>query len=94
MHSEHPEGLALTPLLPEAIGVNKMIRKDYSIYRKDVALSEKMKLNNVAPQKVIKAVDRLNNRPGKCLNFKTPYEVFFALTGIDVKNIKGYTLIT
>ena len=53
-----------------------------------------MKLNNVAPQKVIKAVDRLNNRPGKCLNFKTPYEVSFALTGIDVKNIKGYTLIT
>ncbi|RUA06098.1 MAG: hypothetical protein DSY43_02880 [Gammaproteobacteria bacterium] len=33
------------------------------------------------------AVDKLNSRPGKCLEFKTPYQVFFERTGIDVRQL-------
>ncbi|WP_230987792.1 hypothetical protein [Bathymodiolus japonicus methanotrophic gill symbiont] len=40
------------------------------------------------------AVDKLNSRPKKCLNYKTPYEVFEELTGIDMKNLLGYVLMT
>ncbi len=55
---------------------------------------KKMKLTNIPISRVFTAVDRLNNRPRKCLHFKTPYEVFMELTGVDVKNIMGYALIT
>lgn len=33
----------------------------------------------VTPQQVRAAMDRLNNRPRKCLGFKTPNEVFFGI---------------
>jgi len=39
-------------------------------------------------------VHKLNDRPRKCLNFKTPYEVFEELTGINVKQSWGYALLT
>lgn len=51
-------------------------------------------LKDIPFKKVLHAVDRLNNRPRKCLGFKTPYEVFEELTGIDRKNLIGYALIT
>jgi IS30 family transposase len=38
--------------------------------------------------------DKLNNRPKKCLNYKTPYEAFEELTGVDIKNLLGYALMT
>ena len=53
-----------------------------------------MELLDITVQQVISAVDRLNSRPRKCLNFKTPYEVFEELTGLDVRKIMGYALIT
>lgn len=53
-----------------------------------------MELLDVTIQKVLSAVDKLNNRPRKCLNFKTPYEVFEKLTGVDVRKIMDYALIT
>ena len=53
-----------------------------------------MELLDVTVQKVLSAVDKLNNRPRKCLNFQTPYEVFEKLTGVDVRKIMGYALIT
>ena len=31
--------------------------------------------------------DKLNSRPRKCLGYKTPYEVFFELTGIDASQL-------
>jgi IS30 family transposase len=55
---------------------------------------KKMKLNNVTVQQVVAAVDNLNSRPRKCLKYKTPYEAFHALTGLNVKKIIGYALIT
>ena len=42
-----------------------------------------MELVDVAVEEVLKAVDKLNLRPRKCLLFKTPYEVFSELTGLD-----------
>jgi hypothetical protein len=30
----------------------------------------------------------------KCLGYKTPYEAFEELTGIDIKNLLGYALMT
>ena len=45
-------------------------------------------------KQVFEAVDKLNSRPRKCLGFKTPYEVFEELTGVDVNRLMGYALIT
>lgn len=42
-----------------------------------------MELINIAVEEVLKAVDKLNSRPRRCLGFKTPYEVFSELTGLD-----------
>lgn len=53
-----------------------------------------MELIDVTGEEVFKAVDRLNSRPRKCLGFKTPYEAFEKATGIDVRNLLGYALIT
>jgi IS30 family transposase len=33
-----------------------------------------MELIDVTIKDVFRAVDKLNNRPKKCLNYKTPYE--------------------
>jgi len=44
-----------------------------------------MELHDVAVDKVVEAVHKLNSRPRKCLGWKTPYEVFEALSGIDAR---------
>ena len=51
-------------------------------------------LPDITVRQVLNAVDRLNSRPRKCLKFQTPYEVFEKLTGVDVRKIMGYALIT
>ena len=53
-----------------------------------------MELLDITVQQVVNAVDKLNGRPRKCLNFQTPYEVFEKLTGVDVRKIMGYVLMT
>ncbi len=55
---------------------------------------EKKELAGVTVRQVVSAVDKLNSRPRKCLKFQTPYEVFEKLTGMDVRKIIGYALIT
>ena len=40
------------------------------------------------------AVHKLNSRPRKVLGFKTPYEVFQKLTGIDLTKRIGVALIS
>ncbi len=44
-----------------------------------------MELDKVSDEEVIIAVDKLNSRPRKCLGYKTPYEAFKELTGIDAR---------
>jgi len=53
-----------------------------------------MELVDVAFETVTDAVHKLNNRPRKCLGYKTPYEAFEEATGLDMKKILGYALIT
>jgi IS30 family transposase len=53
-----------------------------------------MSLLEITKQQVFDAVDKLNNRPRKCLEYKTPYEVFEEMTGITRNNLLGYALIT
>ena len=53
-----------------------------------------MELVDVTMKQVFEAVDKLNSRPRKCLGFRTPYEVFQELTGVNIKNLMGYALIT
>jgi len=48
----------------------------------------------VTTRQVLEAVHKLNNRPRKCLGFKTPYEVFRALSGMDAEKLVDYALIT
>jgi IS30 family transposase len=53
-----------------------------------------MELNKVTAREVIDAVHKLNSRPRKCLGYKTPYEVFEELTGINQKTLIGHALMT
>lgn len=53
-----------------------------------------MGLLDVTTQQVLDAVHKLNNRPRKCLDFRTPYEVFRELSGTDAEKLVGYALIT
>ncbi len=53
-----------------------------------------MELINVTKKQVLDAVHKLNSRPIKCLGFKTPYEVFEELTGINEKILTGYALMS
>jgi len=52
-----------------------------------------MELIDVTTKQVFDAVHKLNSRPRKCLEFKTPYEVFEELTGIKEKTLTGHALI-
>ena len=53
-----------------------------------------IELIDIATETVIEAINKLNDRPRKCLKFKTPYEVFEELTGINVKKLWGHALMT
>ncbi len=53
-----------------------------------------MELVDVTLKQVLDVVDKLNSRPRKCRGFKTPYEVFEELSGVDIKSLMGYVLIT
>lgn len=43
-----------------------------------------MELIDISIKRVFEAVHKLNSRPRKCLGYKTPYEVFEELTGINM----------
>lgn len=53
-----------------------------------------MPLDKVTDIEVFHAIDKLNNRPRKCLGFKTPYETFRKLTGVDVRKSLSYALMS
>lgn len=53
-----------------------------------------MELVDVKLEEVLRAVDKLNSRPRKCLDYQTPYEAFREHTGIDASMLLGYALIT
>lgn len=53
-----------------------------------------MELIDIASRRVFEAVHKLNNRPRKCLGFKTPYEIFEKETGLNVNNLFGYAFMT
>ena len=53
-----------------------------------------MKLMDISVKKVFDAIDKLNSRPRKCLGYKTPYEVFEELTGINPREKIKITLMT
>ncbi len=44
---------------------------------------KQMALDKVSEKKTFRATDLMNNRPRKCLGWKTPFEVFVQLTGKD-----------
>ncbi len=53
-----------------------------------------MELTDIPVADVFSAVDKLNSRPRKCLGYKTPYEAFESLTGINIRKLKSYALMT
>lgn len=53
-----------------------------------------MELVKVTEKEAVIAVDKLNNRPRKCLGYKTPYEAFKESTGVDARKVMGYALMT
>jgi IS30 family transposase len=42
-----------------------------------------MALDSVSEKEAFRATDLMNNRPRKCLGYKTPFEVFAKMTGED-----------
>ena len=44
---------------------------------------KKMPLHKVTEKELFKATDLMNNRPRKCLGYKTPWEIFSHAMGID-----------
>ncbi|CAC9571293.1 hypothetical protein [uncultured Gammaproteobacteria bacterium] len=42
-----------------------------------------MALDNVSEKEAFRATDLMNNRPRKCLGYKTPFKVFAKMTGKD-----------
>ena len=44
---------------------------------------KKMPLHKVTEKELFKATNLMNNRPRKCLGYKTPWEVFSHAMGID-----------
>ena len=53
-----------------------------------------MGLLDVTTGQVLDAVHKLNNRPRKCLGFRTPYEAFRKMSGTDAEKLVGYAFIT
>ena len=53
-----------------------------------------MELVGVTDAEVYFAVDKLNSRPRKCLDYFTPYEAFEQSTGINIKKLQGYAFMT
>jgi hypothetical protein len=53
---------------------------DYSVIGITKWLADK---NNKLVEPIFGKLQKLNNRPKKCLNYKTPYEAFEELTGVD-----------
>lgn len=51
-------------------------------------------LLEVTTKEVLEAVHKLNDRPKKCLGFKTPYEVFEENTGVQMKSVFEIALMT
>lgn len=49
---------------------------------------KKTVLKDVSYVRVKVATDRLNSRPRKCLGYRTPFEVFYSMTGIDVSQLE------
>jgi transposase, IS30 family len=49
---------------------------------------KKTNLKDVDCCRVKEATDSLNSRPRKCLGYKAPFEVFFNMTGIDVRKLE------
>lgn len=46
-----------------------------------------MELVDISTHQVYSAIHKLNSRPRKCLGFKTPYQVFEQLTGLNMKSL-------
>ena len=82
---------------PEAVGCNSYFAKPYHSWERGQNenangllrqyFPKSMRLINIAINDVKIAVDKLNSRPRKCLGFKTPYQVFFEMTGIDARQL-------
>jgi len=51
---------------------------------------KKMELDKVSVGAVKNAVEKLNSRPRKCLGFKTPFEAFEEMTGMNQTQVMSY----
>ena len=81
----------------QAVGCNSYFAKPYHSWERGQNenangllrqyFPKSMRLINIAINDVKIAVDKLNSRPRKCLGFKTPYQVFFEMTGIDARQL-------
>lgn len=51
-------------------------------------------LDNVTQAQVNQAIDEMNHRPRKLLDYKTPWEVFFEMSGLYSDSFSGVALMT
>nr|WP_158083095.1 hypothetical protein [Methyloprofundus sedimenti] len=50
-------------------------------------------MDKVTQDEVDSAITALNHRPRKGLNYRTPWEVFCQITGVDINKSQGVALI-
>ena len=85
--------MTATLLLPTILGKEARTRTPMGCPLRQY-FPKSMELDNVSEQEVIIAVDKLNSRPRKCLDYMTPYEAFKESTGMDARKVMGYALMT
>ena len=95
---------ALHKEVSKALGCNAYFAKPYHSWERGQNenangllrqyFPKSMELIDIPVSDVFAAVDKLNSRPRKCLGFRTPYEVFESLTGINIKKLCSYALMT
>ena len=84
-HFTHDERISLHNFLKEGLGIREIVRRlgrDPSTISREVKRNSSSKgydFRSLSQAQLDVVVDLLNDRPRKCLGWKTPREVFVAL---------------
>ena len=58
----------------------------------EAVLPQEIPLDKVTAEEVFAATEAMNNKPRKCLEYKTPWEAFYEMTGINTKLVSSGAL--
>jgi F0F1-type ATP synthase alpha subunit len=73
----------LHQIIPEYSEISDLIKKQIEGFDFATETRTEGTIISVSEKEAFRATDLMNNRPRKCLEYKTPFEVFAELTGKD-----------